>query len=417
MNKYSIKKRFNNPLKSGLASFLVLFVFASLTWPLWSVIAKSFFLMIAGEGLKSLDGHLVDHFLKDAVEGTFFWMSIVAWCWATLVFGGYGKYKHTNRQPHAGIRQYISAVAGGIIGFIVLTGILGIWWKPFGWDILFTPATVEEVELAIKGWGCSNFYALMVIICQIPITSLFHRHPFADKIEEPGVGIGAMAIGTSVALIIWFAMVVPSLFELSFNGQVITGKPMGSWTTVVAWCQCFILWFLIPAEGGELFPMKLVCKKQPFMGMAGLIISFMGGHLTLRVMRAILASFAENLDMPVDLVVASFILSIIVAMLLWHHHFYDYPSDKVVANTLARTCLRILVWIVLGSIFGVVWLKTYMYLPFGGNNLGLGYPMLGVLAGQFVFLMPLLYMNTFFDRWPVCYTELILEDIDDKLLK
>lgn len=405
MNKYLIKKRFDNPLVSGLASFVFLFVFSSLTWPLWSVLAKGFFTMVAGEGLKNIDAHLVDHYLKDAVEGTFFWMSITAWIWLTLVFGNHGKYSKTTRQPNAGIRYSIIAFIAGICGFIVLTGLIGIWWKPFSWAILLTPKTAEEVELAIKGWGCSNFYVLPVIICQIPITSLFHKYPFAGKIKEPGVGLGSMLLGTAIALLVWFAMFVPSFFELSFNGEVITGKPFGAWITVVAWCQCFILWFLIPAEGGELFPMKLISKKQPFMGLAGLVIAFVGSHLTLRGMRIVLGSLAESLNMNTDLVIASFILSIIVTMLIWHHHFYDYPSEKKVPNVVMRTVARISIWLVLGSVIGVLWLKTYTYLPFGGNNFGLGYPMLGVLAGQFVFLMPALFMNTFFDKWPVCYTE------------
>lgn len=415
MANYIMKKRFSNPLVSGAISFVFLFIFASVTWPLWSITAKSFFIMIAGDGIRHLDNNLVDHFLKDAVEGTFFWMSITAWIWCTLVFGNYGKYKKTKHQPQAGIRYSILAFLFGIGGFIALTGLIGIWWKPFSWSILFMPQTAEELELAIKGWGASNFYVLPVIICQIPITSLFHKYPFAGKMDEPGVGLGAMLLGTSIALMVWFAMFVPSYFELSYNGEIMTGKPFGGFTSVVAWCQCFILWFLIPAEGGENFPMKLVSKKQPYMGIAGLVIAFIGSHMTLRGLRVVLRSFAESLNMPVDLVIASFVLSIIVTMLIWHHHFYDYPTGQMQPDVIKRTFARLSIWLILGSVFGVIWLKTYMYLPFAGNDFGLGYPMLGVLAGQFVFLMPALFMNTFFDKWPICYsvTEGSLSETDE----
>jgi AAT family amino acid transporter len=415
MENYVMKKRLTNPLVSGLVSFVFLFIFASVSWPVWSILAKTFFLTIAGDGLQHLDQHLVAHFLKDAVEGTFFWMSISAWIWCTLVFGNYGKYKKTKQQPQAGIRYSFIAFLAGIGGFIALTGLIGIWWKPFSWSILFRPQTVAELELAIKGWGASNFYVLPVIICQIPITSLFHKYPFSGKIKEPGVGLGSMLLGTLVALIVWFAIFIPSFFDLSFNGELITGKPFGGFTSVVAWCQCFILWFLIPAEGGENFPMKLLSKKQPYMGIAGLVIAFIGSHLTLRGLRVVLNSFAEALNMPIDLVIASFVLSIIVTMLVWHHHFYDFPTQKMQPSMFKRTLARISIWLILGSIVGVIWLKTYTLLPFAGNNFGLGYPMLGVLAGQFVFLMPALFMNTFFDKWPICYCS--VEESESELNK
>lgn len=359
---------------------------------------------IAGDGIRHLNHHLVDHFLKDAVEGTFFWMSITAWIWCTLVFGNYGKYKKTQQQPQAGVRYSFIAFLAGIGGFLALTGLIGIWWKPFSWSILFMPQTAAELELAIKGWGASNFYVLPVIICQIPITSLFNKYPFAGKNAEPFVGLGSMLLGTSVALIVWFAVFIPSFFELSFNGELMTGKPLGGFTSVVAWCQCFILWFLIPAEGGENFPMKLFAKKHPYMGIAGFIIAFIASHLTLNGLRVVLNSLATSLDMPIDLVIASFVLSIIVTMLVWHHHFYDYPTKEMQPSVFMRTLIRLIIWLTLGSIVGIIWLNTYKFLPFAGNNFGLGYPMLGVLAGQFVFLMPALFMNTFFDKWPVCYS-------------
>lgn len=412
---YIIKKRFNNPLVSGLISVVFIFVFASVTWPLWSVIAKGFIMMIAGKGLQGIDQHLVDHYVKDFVEGTFFWMSITAWVWLTLVFGNYGKYKKTKQQPQVGIRYSIIAFGAGILGIVILTGFLGAWWKPFSWAILFTPKTPEEVELAIKGWGCSNFYVLPVLIGQIPLTGLMHKYPFAGKIKEPGVGIGTMLLGTALALLIWMGIFVPSFFKFTLNGELMVEQAFGAWISVVAWCQCFIFWFLIPAEGGELFPMKLISKKQPYMGLAGYVIAFVGAHLTLRCLRIILNPLAVSLGMNIDLVIASFVLTLIVTMLTWHHHFYDFPSQELVPNTFKRTLIRILVWVVLGSILGVIWLKTYTYIPFGGNNFGLGYPMLGVLAGQFVFLMSGLFMNTFFDKWPVCFTEKVNDENKNKI--
>lgn len=404
--EYTIKKRFKNPLVSGLASLVIIFIFASITWPIWSILAKNFILMIAGSGLAGIDQKLVDQFVKDAVEGTFFWMSITAWVWLTLIFGNHGKYKFTKKQPHSGLWYTAVAFGAGILGFVVLTGVVGTWWEPFSWSILFTPSTAEEVKLAAEGWACTNFYVLPVLICQIPFSSLFQKFPFAGKVKEPLVGWGIFGISTAIAVLVWMGMFVPSFFKFAVDGVPMTKVPFGEWISVVAWCQCFIFWFLIPAEGGELFPMKLFAKKQPVMGLVGLVIAFVGAHITLRVLRVVLAPLAASLGgMNVNLVIASFVLTIIVTMLIWHHHFYDYPGEDVVASSGMRAIIRIIIWVGVGSILAIIWLKTYKVLPFGGNNFGMDYPMLGVLAGQFVFLMPALFMNTFFDKWPVCFTE------------
>lgn len=52
-----------------------------------------------------------------------------------------------------------------------------------------------------------------------------------------------------------------------------------------------------------------------------------------------------------------------------------------------------------------VFLKVYTFLPYGANNMGLGYPTMGILAGQFAFLMVVLYMNTVFDKFPLVRKE------------
>ena len=43
-----------------------------------------------------------------------------------------------------------------------------------------------------------------------------------------------------------------------------------------------------------------------------------------------------------------------------------------------------------------VWWK-----PLSLGLLFLGYPTMGIVAGQFAFLMTFLFINTFFDKWPL----------------
>jgi hypothetical protein len=43
-------------------------------------------------------------------------MVINAWIWQTLIFGGYGKTRLTERQPWAGIRYAVVGAVSGIVG-------------------------------------------------------------------------------------------------------------------------------------------------------------------------------------------------------------------------------------------------------------------------------------------------------------
>ena len=73
----------------------------------------------------------------------------------------------------------------------------------------------------------------------------------------------------------------------------------------------------------------------------------------------------------------------------------------MVSNEPARVLTRIAIWVIGGSIWGVIWLKTFRVLPFGANDLGYGYPAAGIIAGQFVIIMMLALFNTYFDKWPL----------------
>lgn len=394
-----IKRPFNSLIATGVLATLLCFGFTMIYWPLWGTIAKSFILSLAGQGLQLADPKTASKFISVFAEGSFFWLIISPWVWLTLVFGNYGKTSVTKRQPGVGIWYVLLGCVAGIAAFFFLIGFLGIWWKPFSLAILFTPTTADEVHLAIEGWEAANFYALMVIIAQIPCVSLFQKWPFAGNLKAPWDGFGVMMFGTVFALIAWFALVIPSFWKLSIGEHAIVCAPMGSWPSVAAFCQCFIFWFLMPAEGGESYPMKLFAKKQPYMGLAGLVIAVVMGFVTLAVMRPIAASLNLMPGAPVDLVVAILVLAGICTMLTWHHLFEDFPSAAQVPNQAARVLSRIAIWVVLGSIFGILWIKTYKMIPFSASDMG--YPTMGPLAGQFAYLMVVLYYNTAFDKWLV----------------
>lgn len=392
---------FKGTLATGFAALLLSFIAASVIWPIWSIFTQAIYLTVMGSEAAALDTHLTEKLTGVFAEGTFFWMVINTWIWMTLVMGNYGKTYLTDKQPWAGIGYTLLAWLLGIVAFLALISFLGIWWRPFSLALMFTPRTIEDIHLAIEAWETSNFYALSVIIAHIPLVSLFLKWPFAGKSAAPTEGYGVLAMGIAITWIVWMAMIVPSWMHLSLGEHTIVSPPFGNWPAFIAFCQAYVIFAIMPVEGGELYPMRFFAKKQPWMGIAGFVIAVLAGFLVPPLVRSVVVALEILPLVPVDLVVSSLELSVIVFMLAWHHLFDDYPGASLVANQALRIGSRLVIWLVGGVSFGVVWLGTYTWLPFASNDLGWGVSSLGILAGQFAFLMAILFLNTFFDKWPL----------------
>lgn len=416
MSDFDVQRRFASPLVTGALLVVIAFCVSLIYWPLLGTACKAAATALAGKGLQNVDSKTAVQFFNVFTQGMFFWLFVIPWMWQTISFGNYGKTYLTDRQPYAGLWYLFVSVIAGTVGFLTLIGFIGLWWKPFELAILFTPQTAEEVHLAIEGWETGNFYALATILVHIGYVALFHKWPFAGNIKPPGDGFGTFMTSTAFCLLVWIAMIVPSLMgKLSLGGHVIVAKPFGSWPAFVAFCQAFILVFLIPAEGGENYPMKFFTAKQPFMGVVGLAIAVLGGLIIPPAVRAIVAPMNLVPGMPPDVVVASLILSVVSFLLTWHHLFEDYPSAARQSNKASRLLSRLAIWLIGGSVCGIVWLKIFVLLPYGANDLGMGIPGLGILSGQFAFLLIILYANTFFDKWPLVYKEERSKAIDGVL--
>ncbi|MGX7030148.1 hypothetical protein [Vagococcus zengguangii] len=410
MEQYKTVKRFKNPLISGGVSVILLLIIASVGWVVWSTIWKAIILAIGGETITMLSAETQGHFMKEAVEGTFFWFIISPWVWFTLNLGNYGKNKKTLKQPQAGIRYLLLAILVGMLGFVLFVGMMGIWWEPFNWQVLLRPASEEQALLAIKGWGALNFFTLSVILAQIPLVSLFEKYPFRKHTQDSWASaFGTLFLGLFLALFNWIIFILPSFIPLQTGGQAITGVPFDGWSTAIAWCQLFIFFFLLPAEGMGGYPQKFFTTRQPWAGLIGLVIAISAALVALPLLRTVLTPLAESVGIVPDIAVASFALTIINVLLTWHHHFDDYPSQTLISSTFARNLVQLLIVLVIGTVLGILWIKTLHIWPFGGNDLGLGHPMLGILGGQFVYMMPMLYMNTFFDKWPMAKSERVAE--------
>jgi len=404
--EYIVRRKFDSKLTTGIVGVILCFLYAMVYWPIWAFAAKAIISATAAKGLALVDAKTSSKFIAVFAEGTFFWCSINAWIWQTLIFGNYAKYKCSELQPKAGIWYTFLSFVCGSAAYLIIVSFIGLWWKPFSLSLMFSPQTAADVHLAIEGWEASNFYVLPVIIAQIPFVSLFGKKPWAGMLKPPYDGAAVMMTSSVVALLVWVGMFIPSFFPLQMGGHAITSQPLGSWPAVLAFCQGFIFWFLMPAEGGEGYPYKAITAKQPWMGLSGVVIALVcGGFLMPRFYVAMIGAFNINPGVNPLITAASLELSMIVFLLCWHHLFDDYPGVDVAPNLASRILTRMVIWVVGGSAFGFTWLQVYKFLPFAGNDLGMGYPVMGILAGQFALLMVFLYFNTFFDKWPLVWKE------------
>lgn len=401
MSDYIVKRYFPGMLSTGLAATVIFTLVALVFWPAWALLSKTIITALAGSGIQAAGPKLAAKYITVFAEGTFFFMVINSWVWQILHFGGYGKTYLTSRQPYVGIwYSFVGLVTGGLF-LLIFAGFIGIWWKPFSLAIMFMPKTADEVHLAIEGWEVINFYTLAVLLVHAPFVSLLHKWPFAGNIKAPWDGYGVFMASTAVALLVWIGTIFPSLVNMQLSGHDIFTKPFGAWPAFLAFCQGYIWVLLIPAEGGEQYPMKLFANKQPYMGLIGFILALIGGFTIPAILRPIIGPLNLMPGAPLDVIVTSLLLSVIVFTLYWHHIFDDYPTAQMVSNQGTRILARITIWVVGGLVFGVFWLKFYKYIPFGGSDLGMGYPLAGPIAGQFVLIMMGVIFNTYFDKWPL----------------
>ncbi|HJV67328.1 MAG TPA: hypothetical protein VJ550_16455 [Geomonas sp.] len=401
MEHLETRRTFQGQIGTGCAALALSFAAAAVLWPAWSLAVKALYQTAAAQGLAAADPKLAGQLTAAVARGTFFWMVINTWIWFTLVMGNHGKNAQATRQPWIGIRYTFLALGAGVAAFFALIGFLGLWWTPFSAAVMFTPGNAAEVKLALEGWEASNFYALAVIVAQIPLVSLFQKWPFAGRAEKPMESFATLALGTALTLLAWMAMIVPSWLKLSLGEHPAVTAPFGGWPAFAAFCQAYVIFAIMPVEGGELYPMKLFAKKQPLMGIAGVTIALAAGFIMPPLVKAAAVSLGIGKGLPPDAVAASLELSVIVFMLAWHHLFDDYPGPRLVPNTFLRIACRATAWFGGGAIYGLLWLTYFKSIPFGANDLGMGVPPMGILAGQFAPLMTLLFLNTFFDKWPL----------------
>ena len=113
--EYVVRRKFDSKLTTGVVGVVICFLYAIVYWPIWAFAAKAIITATAAKGLALVDAKTAGKFVAVFAEGTFFWCSINAWIWQTLIFGNYGKYSQGELQPKAGIwYTFLSFVCGTV---------------------------------------------------------------------------------------------------------------------------------------------------------------------------------------------------------------------------------------------------------------------------------------------------------------
>ena len=395
------KRLFKGQLANGFVSLILCFIASLILWPLWSILANAIFSIFVNNSLIFADSVTYEKLLGVMVEGSFLWLVIVPWIWMVLCFDCYGKDRLKLKQPWSGIAYSFAMLVVGAIGFLVMISFMGIWWKPFNLATMFTPVSVADMDLALLGWGVAKEYALCVVVVQIAFVTMLHKWPFAGKSNALMDNISNFATSSLVTFIFFISVILPSFMQLFVGDIKITSEPFGSFLPLLAFLFSFVIISCVPVMGGELYPLKFFAKKQPYMGIVGVLIAILAGFAFPPLLRNIFGSMNLLPGAPIDVVVSSLLLTIIIVILFWNELFDGYPGATMVPITSIRILTRVAVWVFGGLGLGILWIKTYSVLPIGGNNFGFGFHTMGVIAGQFTFLITFLIFHANFDKWPL----------------
>lgn len=181
MAEITVERTFKGQLGTGIAALLASFVLSLVLWPIWSTVMKAIFSTFASQGLTAAGPKVAVQLIGTMVEGSFFWMVINTWIWQTLVMGGYGKTKFTDKQPWAGLWYVLVAWFFGIVAFIVLIGFIGIWWKPFNLALMFMPQNNLGMGFTTMGILAGQFALLMTFLI---FNTYFDKWPLVRKYDS-----------------------------------------------------------------------------------------------------------------------------------------------------------------------------------------------------------------------------------------
>lgn len=324
------------------------------------------------------------------------------------------------KQPARGITETIvNVIVTWFVIDVIFYRILGIGFNflsYYGLAAAGQPGKLAQV--AIVSFVLMGFYLYPVV------TIFFGKWPIRpSNLEQPAAGFAEIGWATMFELFGYIILVVPFM-GLALKGapalsmpwwKDIGGTPHLHW--VFGWWEWAIVILFLTANTWRMKPWTLITVPQPWKGFISMALSFVGAYILALICFAIAPlwlppeTIHHLLETKGSGEVTRFLWyhsaeiagMTLIPFLAWHHYFDDMCGVKD-KDSWAGFWIRNL--IVLAGTVILYWI--YYYGNFG--FWGLGNPHMDVLAHRFPngeslvwnfwWIVPLLWNEWFFHKWP-----------------
>ncbi len=322
-------------------------------------------------------------------------------------------------QPVKGIIQTLVNIA--LVWFIIdviFYRVLGTglnFLSYYGLDAIGEKGLYAQV--AIVGFVLIGFYTFPVS------TIFFGKWPIQpSNIPQPAGGVAEIAWGSILTLFFYVVLIVP-FFGFLFKGPVLNaswwtsigGTPHVHW--VFGWWEWAIIILFMTANVWRMKPWSLIKLPQPWKGFVSVVISFVAAYIIALICKKIVflwvpqetfallestkgAAEVQRFLWLHSAEIAGFTL---IPFLIWHHYFDDISpmADPDSWNAFFFRTVGVLVLTAIS--YWIFYYGNFGHWALGNHHmtdLSHRFPHGESLVWNFWWIIPLLFNEWFFHKWP-----------------
>ncbi|MBW1635377.1 MAG: hypothetical protein JRJ68_03780 [Deltaproteobacteria bacterium] len=397
MAEAQLKPRWGQPL-TGIISFLSFFGIAWVTW----------FILSDPRGPIGWFPYPFVMYLA---------MMILVGIWQHMFMADWPFQKVS--QPLRGvIMTIVNVILVWFVIDVIFYRILGLGFNflsYYGLDALGKPGKLAQV--AVVGFVLIGFYTYPVS------TIFFGKWPVQpSNLKQPEAGFAEFGWGSLITLFAYTILIVP-FFGLVFKGPALSppwwtsigGTPHIHW--VFGWWEWAIIILFMTANVWRMKPWSAMSIGQPWKGLISVIVSFAGAYALMLACKAIIpmwvpAETFHHLEEAKGLAevqrffwihsaeIAGFTL---IPFLIWHHYFDDLAFGLNVDGWMAFIFRTIGVLVLAAGSYWVFYYANFGHWGLGNHHmdeLSHRFPHGESLVWNFWWIIPLLWNEWFFHKWP-----------------
>jgi AAT family amino acid transporter len=322
-------------------------------------------------------------------------------------------------QPIRGIIQTLVNIT--LVWFIidvVFYRVLGVglnFLSYYGLDAIGQKGLYAQV--AIVGFVLIGFYTFPVS------TIFFGKWPIQpSNIPQPAGGVAEIAWGAMLTLFCYVVLIVP-FFGFLFKGPVLNsswwtgigGTPHVHW--VFGWWEWAIIILFMTANVWRMKPWSLIKLPQPWKGFVSVALSFIAAYVIALICKKIIVLWvpqetfihleatkgAAEVQRFLWLHSAEIAGFTLIPFLIWHHYFDDM-SPMADPDSWSAFSFRTLGVLILSAIsYWIFYYGNFGHWALGNHHmtdLSHRFPHGESLVWNFWWIIPLLFNEWFFHKWP-----------------